>query len=114
MVCAYAWTAGLPHPGRGASSEQEIPLRHRQHLGGLASEQLPIGAHRIGLGVYFHMRQVVVVDEMLFTNGAYVFHRAQLLGQPKISLMPAAKPACETKVSEPFATAPPKLPNIGR
>ena len=32
-------------------SEQEIPLRHRQHLGGLAGQKLAVGADLVGLGI---------------------------------------------------------------
>jgi len=28
-----------------AASKQEIPLRHRQHLGGRAGQQLAVGTH---------------------------------------------------------------------
>ena len=41
--------------GTGAS-EQEIPLRHRQHGGRLAGQQLAVGAHLVGLGIDLDMR----------------------------------------------------------
>ena len=37
-----------------ATSKQEVALRHRQAASRLASQQLAVGAHRIGLGVDFH------------------------------------------------------------
>jgi hypothetical protein len=79
----------LPNPlpaGEGASldtvlemrrtlSKQKVALRHRQHGGGLAGQQLPIGAHLVGLGVDFHERHVAVQHHVLFANFANGFYR---------------------------------------
>lgn len=42
------------------------------------------------------------------------FTAASRLDRPKREPMSATMPACETKVSEVLAMAPPKAPNIGR
>jgi hypothetical protein len=76
--------------------------------GGLAGQQLAVGAHGVGLRVDLHLGQVAVVHHVLLAHAADVLHGADSgLARPKRSLMPAARPACDTKVSEPRASAPP-------
>src|SRR4051812_22086555 len=37
--------------------KQKIPLRHRQHLGRRAGEELAVGAHLVGLGIDCDVRR---------------------------------------------------------
>src|SRR5690606_6236475 len=65
----------------GASSEQEVTLRQRQHGGRLAGEQLAVGAHLVGLRVDLDMRLVVVVDQVALADRTCAAHGAQRLAE---------------------------------
>ena len=59
---ARKWPSNEPaaacvRPGPGDCSEQEVALRHRQHGGRLAGQQLAVGAHAVGLRVDLHHRR---------------------------------------------------------
>src|SRR5258707_13707461 len=55
-------------------SKQEIPLRQRQHAGGLASEQLAVGADLVGFGVHFDVRRGGIVNHVSFPDLPAIRH----------------------------------------
>src|SRR5262249_51345762 len=52
----------------GEPSEQEVALRHRQHLGRCAGEQLAVGGHLVSLGIDLDLRRRAVVHHALLRN----------------------------------------------
>ena len=82
-------------------SEQEVALRHRQHGGRLAGEQLAVGAHLVGLRVDLHRRRVGVVHHVAPSSRVrQPLHRGQRLVQAERSATPLPSAAWLTKVSE--------------
>src|SRR5450755_4022001 len=71
-VCSAPFHAAL-RPGH--ESEKKIPLRHRQHLGGRAGEQLAVGAHLVGFRIDLDVWRGVVVDHVLFVDRARLLNR---------------------------------------
>ena len=65
--------------GRSNVSEQEIPLRHRQHLGRRAGEQLAVGAHLVGFRIDLDVGRGAVVHHALLGDVAGVLDRDELL-----------------------------------
>ena len=49
-------------------SEQEIPLRKRQHVGRFARQQLAVGAHFVRVGIDLDVRQRIVEDQVLLAE----------------------------------------------
>src|SRR5476651_2337280 len=64
---------------RGRQSEKKIPLRHRQHLGGCAGEQLAVGAHLVGFRIDLDVGRGVVVDHAFLVDRARLLDRDELL-----------------------------------
>src|SRR6516225_11298666 len=54
----------------GGPSEQEVALRHRQHLGRRAGEQLAVGGYLIGLRIDLDLGRRAVVHHALLRNAA--------------------------------------------
>ena len=50
--------------------KQEVPLGHREDVGGLASEQFPIGPDFIGFGVDLHVGLIGVELHVGFADAA--------------------------------------------
>ena len=65
----------------GHALKQEIALRHGQDAGGFAGEELSVCAHRVGLGVDFHVGGQVVVQHVALANATDVFYRTQCFVQ---------------------------------
>src|SRR5271165_6181999 len=66
--------------GHACSLEQKVALRHRQHLGGRAGEELAVGAHLVGFRVDLDAGRGAVVHHALFGDAAAgVLHRDELL-----------------------------------
>src|SRR3990167_6224785 len=79
--------AGTCRPGlwrSGPSSEQKVALRHRQHIGWFAPQQLAIGLDLIVLRIHLDVRQVVVVDQVRLLHLAATFDHANLFLQPEL------------------------------
>src|SRR3712207_7352387 len=57
------WRGEGPRAWVGAS-EQEVPLRHRQHPRRLADQQRAVGAHLVGLGVHLDPRSEEHTSEL--------------------------------------------------
>src|SRR3712207_6740646 len=51
-------------------SEQEVALSHGKHPGGLADEQLAVGAHVVGFGIDLDDGRGVVEDHALLADAA--------------------------------------------
>src|SRR5215213_9677892 len=61
------------------TSEQKIPLRHRQHLGRRAGEEFAIGGHLVGFRIDGDVGGCTIVHHALFGNVAGVLDRDELL-----------------------------------
>src|SRR5258708_36176539 len=59
--------------------EQEISLGQRQHAGGLAGEQLAIGADLVGFGIDFEFGHGRIVNHVALAGTAAVLHRYGVL-----------------------------------
>src|SRR4051812_11189970 len=62
-------------PSWSWSSKQKVPLGQRQDRRRLARQQLPVGAHLVGLGVDLYDGQRVVVNEIPLAHRAGVLDR---------------------------------------
>src|SRR6476660_10341233 len=54
--------------------KQEISLGQRQHAGGLAGEQLTVGADFVGFGIDFQLGHRRIVNHVTFADAATVLH----------------------------------------
>ena len=70
-------------------SEQEVALRHRQHLRGFADQQLSIGADFVGFGVHFNPRQRIVQHHVALADATAALHRDEFARETE-RLRPAA------------------------
>src|SRR5689334_20513959 len=61
--------------------EQEISLGQRQHAGGLAGEQLAIGADLVGFGIDFELGRGRIVNHVALADAAAVLHGDGVLGK---------------------------------
>ena len=67
-------------------SEQEVALRHGQHVGGLAGQQLAVGADLVGLGVDLDRRasRALWIIAALPMPPRVFSHRAELALQAEL------------------------------
>src|ERR1700730_7771523 len=80
-------TARSPAP-TSCNLEQKVPLCHRQHVSGLAGQQLAIGGDLIGFGVDLDVRCRVVVAPVLLGNLAGAWHRHELFLNAELPAYP--------------------------
>ena len=103
--------------GHADSQNKKVALRHRQHLGGRAGQELAVGAHLVGFrdrprSAASRSLCIMLFLEMpprVFCDGDELLLDAELFA--------AARPltaAFETNTTEDAVSALPKAPNIGR
>src|SRR5439155_25641131 len=67
-----------------AISEQEIALRHRQHLGRRAGEQFAVGGDLVGFRIDLNVGRRAVVHHAFLADVARVLDGNQLLLDPEL------------------------------
>ena len=83
----FALRLGSLDPGQ-IVSEQEIPLRHRQHLGRRAGEKFAVRGDLVGFRINGDVGRGVVVYHALFRNVAGVLDRDELLLHAELVAQP--------------------------
>lgn len=89
-------------------------MRHWQHLERIATEELAVGPHFVGLGINLQMRHRAVELHVSFRNRPTLPHRRDALLQFQLGGHPRCTPAAERKVRLVEYGARPNDPNIGR
>lgn len=64
-----------------ARSKQKVALRHWQHFGGFASQELTVGAHFVSFWIDLHVGSITIQNHVLLANLANVFYRANVFSK---------------------------------
>src|SRR5438132_4570443 len=85
LPAAWIFVARRIYPLRRAfSSEQKVPLRHRQHVGWRAGQKLAVGGDLVGLRIDGDGRRRRIVHHVLLAELACILDRDELLLDPEL------------------------------